>query len=54
MTKKDFELIAAVIKDLPLKRADREAVARTFGARLLSTNPRFQFERFMSACEVES
>jgi hypothetical protein len=58
MTKKDFQLIADVIKNLS-DTADnvgapisREALAKVFAAGLRSTNDRFDRERFIRACGV--
>ena len=58
MTRRDFELIAEVIKgrvvlhqhhDLMRKSTLRE-IAGDFANRLAFTNPRFDRERFMAAC----
>ena len=56
MTKKDFELIARVV--LSATGSDRQIVHRQdlaewFAAELEKTNPRFDRERFLEACEVQ-
>ena len=60
MTRRDFELIAAVVRETELTAGNadygdcevaRGQVARAFAERLASTNPRFDRERFLSACE---
>ena len=62
MTRKDFELIAAVMRDAhstcvsqrarnPASAADAlEFAAAQFAKRLAETNPRFDQERFIAAC----
>lgn len=57
MTKKDFELIAATIKDgIGINRANSAAlatqqrIAERFATELAATNPRFDRERFLKAC----
>jgi len=62
MTKKDFELIAKVIKDLAQDQKERgafannpdlETVANWFALELEETNPRFDRARFVDACGVK-
>lgn len=48
MTKKDFQLIASIIYSLP-DNTTKEQVAKSFGAMLLYTNPRFNVEKFIKA-----
>ncbi len=43
-----YDEIARIISNLEL--AEKEAVARAFGASLLDTNPRFSLTRFLRAC----
>jgi hypothetical protein len=53
MTRKDFKLIAATIKSLPLTVPHTAVVAVTnaFAEALVTTNPRFDKERFIEACK---
>lgn len=63
MTKKDFELIASILRDDNyLWRAlhggemgieYREKIAQAFSQTLASKNPRFNKEKFLKACGVE-
>ena len=57
MTKKDFCLIADVIKELPsfeCKQDDdvvhHSAIVERFASALAGTNPRFDRQRFIAAC----
>ena len=51
MTRKDFQLIADVVKNID--DADTRAeVALHFGVKLRSTNPRFNLIRFVEACKA--
>jgi hypothetical protein len=54
MTRKDFELIADVLNNYHTGDEKQKAVVRemalTFGVRLHETNPRFDVQRFVSAC----
>lgn len=66
MTKKDFELIAACIReDVPGQAFRngmdgsralevRDIAAAAFADALATTNPRFDRARFLQACEVAS
>ena len=69
MTRKEFELIAAALRDARPPRALRDAahaasivaagkaiddVARELATRLAATNPRFNRARFLDACGVTS
>lgn len=58
MTKKDFEVIAEVLKSLDLGqlyKADlpilKPQIAEQFADRLALLNPRFNRERFLEACK---
>ena len=55
MTRKDFELIARVLKnsDEVLDDYAREALADMFTAELVATNPNFDRDRFLKACGVK-
>jgi hypothetical protein len=53
MTKKDFELIAAVLRANSTETVVRERVALDFADELAATNPRFDRARFLRACGVE-
>ena len=58
MTRKDFELIASTIRNMPSHAASlrtaRESCARAFADALGATNPRFDKARFLKACGVEA
>lgn len=49
MTRKDFVLIAKVLKYARVSSADRQLVAEDFARSLRSTNERFDAQRFISA-----
>lgn len=49
MTKKDFELTAEVLRGISPKRTRKECADR-FASRFAYINPRFDRERFFSAC----
>lgn len=60
MTRRDFELIASVVRETELTAGNasypdcevaRGQLARAFAAELAATNPRFDRERFLRACE---
>lgn len=62
MTKKDYELVARVLRDTEAACLrsqwdavwrDRGRVAEAFADELASTNPRFDRARFLRACGVE-
>lgn len=62
MTRKDFELIAGVIKALRQDQRDRGAfahnpdlkeVAEWFALTLQEENPRFDRDKFLTACGVK-
>jgi|TARA_R110000765_G_scaffold24436_2_gene61185 hypothetical protein len=50
MTRKDFQLIANVVKTIDDKKT-RDAVAVTFAQKLNTINPRFDMTRFCLACK---
>jgi hypothetical protein len=51
MTKKDYELIAEIIRSLGGQRdSDRLAIAKHFADKLTSTNVRFKRGAFLFAC----
>jgi hypothetical protein len=56
MTKKDFELIANIIKNLDVEEGTpremhRRYIARQFALALQHTNARFDVDKFVEACE---
>lgn len=51
MTRKDFELIATTIKALKVSKKARASIAQEFAQALATTNPRFDLDRFVKACE---
>lgn len=52
MSRKDFEMIARVLRDpsLHLQDSKRRALASRFADELAATNSRFDRERFIAAC----
>jgi hypothetical protein len=48
-----FSFIAAVIKDMRLPEPARGVVALEFAAACAGSNPRFDRQRFLSACNVK-
>ena len=50
MTRKDFQLIADVVKNISDSDA-RNATAMDFAHRLQSVNPRFNISRIVKACQ---
>ena len=56
MTRKDFELIAAIIRHMDVtptfSASAKIKVAETFSRDLRFTNPRFDSERFLRACRA--
>ena len=50
MTKQDFELIAAVLANLPEMRVDPDTVAEEFADALGRTYIRFDRAKFLTAC----
>jgi hypothetical protein len=56
MTRKDYELIASILRDSLDNIVDdmaHEALSDVFAEELENTNPRFNRERFLRACGVE-
>lgn len=54
MTKRDFEMIAAVVREYgEMTGAEQRWLAERFAAALASTNPRFARGRFIAACMGE-
>ena len=55
MTRKDFWVIALALKKITENDSpqDRKAKAEDFAYMLVATNPRFDKDKFMSACGVE-
>jgi hypothetical protein len=53
MSKKDFELIAKTIRELRFEGDDaaRPFIAKAFAYALSNTNGRFDYQRFIAACE---
>lgn len=57
MTKKDYETIAMVLRESRRSEAWQEGrdkidqVSRRFASELLSTNRRFDTQRFLTACD---
>lgn len=52
MTKKDYELIASVIRQMFSLGDDQLYVADMFAVTLAKQNPRFDRDRFLQACGV--
>lgn len=59
MTRKDYELIAKTISEIPTfllaspVKTSRLVIARRFANQLVSTNPNFDRERFIAAATGE-
>jgi hypothetical protein len=56
MSRKDYELIAACLANAPQgadPEADRASVALAFALEMELDNPRFDRERFLTACGIE-
>lgn len=55
MTRKDFELIAATVRDelMGHNAVEPEMVAVKLADMLMDENPRFDYERFLKACGME-
>ena len=51
MTRKDFELIAKAIRESTTNKDKRLFMAEVFASFLSNTNPRFNKDRFLRACE---
>lgn len=54
MTKKDYELIASVINIPNAIRRTKEGLANDFANTLASKNPRFDKQKFLRACGVDT
>lgn len=50
MTRKDFVLIANVLRDHVLEKGSAEDVTRALANELRVTNPNFDKQRFLAAC----
>lgn len=56
MTKKDYELIAGVLNDLScelLEAGVYERLARRFAGELHTNNPKFNWDKFLTACGIQ-
>jgi hypothetical protein len=53
MTRKDYELIARVIRYAEIDERAGDRIARDFAYALAKDNPRFDRARFLKACGVE-
>ena len=53
MTRKDFQLIATVVKTIDDTNT-RNTTALNFGVLLRRTNPRFNLVRFVEACNAKA
>lgn len=52
MTKKHYEVIAKIIKDAKVEPNARNTMANVMASGLKDTNPQFNRERFVKACEL--
>jgi len=51
MNKKDFELIAKIVRGMYKLNDDQKAyVARKFSVHLMHSNPNFDVDQFLEAC----
>ncbi len=53
MTRKDFDLIARVVREWETDEANRRRLAEIFVTKLRPTNALFNPSRFLEACGVE-
>lgn len=53
MTRKDFQIIADVISNMPIVPS-KDTIAQEFAKVLKTTNPNFNYDRFMTACLAQS
>lgn len=53
MTRKHFAEIAATVRDYLPAGPDRDAYAHALAATLAQFNPRFDRDRFLTACGVD-
>jgi hypothetical protein len=54
MTRKDFELIAYVIRYTNISAEARATIAKDMAVNLRGTNPRFDADRFIAAATAEA
>lgn len=54
MTRRDFEAIAAAVRDYLPPIPEREAFAHALAAHFAAVNPRFDKTRFLAACGVDA
>ena len=54
MTKKDFQKIAKILKTTDLAAHQRASLAVSFASVCKEDNPRFDVQRFLVACGVET
>jgi len=52
MSKKDFEMIARVVRYFRSRNLVIPGLGEAFADELAKTNPRFDRQRFLDACEV--
>lgn len=52
MTKKHFQLVADVVKEINVRKAHGPRIAELFADALAATNPLFNREKFLAACGV--
>jgi hypothetical protein len=52
MTKKDYEVIASVIKVSKISKQAKEIIEQNFCYEFLKQNPRFDIKKFLLACRV--
>lgn len=52
MQHRHFATVAAIIASLPRNPVDRNSVAEHFADELADTNPKFNRDRFLAACEA--
>lgn len=50
MTKKDFEMVASVIRSLRIDAGTRRMIAEVFGERLAKAYPPFLYLKFYNQC----
>ena len=54
MSRKDFEMIARVVRYFRSRNLVIPGLGEAFADELVKTNPRFDRQRFLDACEVDN
>lgn len=54
LQKRHFQMIANILREIDLSQDQRAQLARAFARELASTNPRFDKDRFLAACQKDA